>query len=109
MKNFLLIGSIMVSLSLLIVLYAVPAFAHGPGGYTDFADSGTWESMYQACRDGDLDAMLEGAGEVHEDYSGYIPCFDYDEGSNSPDSEGSPSAGRCKMGYQMGGGMMGWR
>ena len=112
MKNILLVGFVMVSLSLLIAVYAIPAFAHGPGGDTGSADGGAWEAMYRTCQDGDWEAMLEAAGEVHEDYSGYMPCFGYYASNNGADYETTPSNGRGEMGYHMGGGMMGmmgWR
>jgi hypothetical protein len=110
MKRILLIGLIMASMSLLIAVFAIPAFAHGPGGKTGSTDNGEWEAMYEACLSGDWGAMIEAAKEVHENYSGYMPCFGYNEGTGGYNEESqSPSSGWGEIGHHMGGGMMGWR
>jgi len=62
--------------------------------------------MHDACEDGDWDAMVEAAEEVHEDL-GYAPCHGYDY----PASEDwNPNRWSGTMGGHMGGwsGMMGW-
>lgn len=82
MKRILLVGLVVASLGLLAAGFAIPAFAHGPGGGEAApADQDAWEAMYEACVNGDWEAMAEAAEEAHGD----------------------------GMGGHMGGGMMGWR
>ncbi len=52
MKRLWLIGLIVIVLGLLVAGFAVPTFAHDPGG-------GAWEEMHQACESGDYEAMAE--------------------------------------------------
>ena len=100
MKRILLIGLLVVALSL-IAGFAVPAFAHGPAeGDSATPEQDTWWEMHEACEEGDWDAMVEAAEEVHEDL-GYAPCHGYDY--PAPE-DGSPG----RWGGHMGGwgGMM---
>ncbi len=106
MKRILLVGLIIVALSL-AAGFAVPVFAHGPTeGDSGTPDQETWQSMHEACEEGDWQAMVEAAEDVHEGL-GYAPCHGYDY----PTSEdGSPNSWGGVMGGHMGGGggMMGW-
>jgi hypothetical protein len=109
MKKSLSIGLLMAVMSILIAVFAIPAFAHGSGGDTSSKDNGDWEAMYEACLSGDWDAMIAAAEEVHENYSGYMPCFGYDEGTGgSTGGSQSFSGGWRGAGHHMGGGIMGW-
>jgi len=95
MKRILVIGLVMATLGL-AGSFAIPAFAHDPG---DGAAGGSaWETMHEACANGDWEAMTEAAEEVHGANPGEAPCpGDYD-------GEGGHMGGGM-----MGGGMMGWR
>ena len=106
MKRILLVGLIIVALSL-AAGFAVPIFAHGPAeGDSGTPDQETWQSMHEACEEGDWQTMVEDAEEVHEGL-GYAPCHG-DDYSTSED--GSPNSWGGMMGGPMGGGggMMGW-
>ena len=100
MKKFLLIGSIVLVLGLLIAGFTTPIFAHGPDDGTTPASEEAWEAMHEACESGDWEAMTEAAEKVHgEDYD-HMPYHDEDDYA-SPNHWGG-------MGGHMGGGMMGW-
>ena len=83
MKKLLLLGSILLVLGLTIAAFAIPLFAHDSAdGEGTPADETAWEAMHEACENGDWDAMLKAAEEVHgEDFddmpyhndSGYDP------------------------------------
>ena len=66
MKKLLLIGSIVLVLGLLVVGFTTPIFAHSPddGGATP-ADDGAWETMHEACENGDYEAMAEWYAQCH--------------------------------------------
>jgi hypothetical protein len=65
--------------------------------------------MYEACLSGDWGAMIEAAEKVHENYSGYMPCFGYNEGTSGYTEESQSFSGGWRgTGHHMGGGMMGW-
>ena len=97
MKKFLLLGSIMLVLGLLIVGFVTPIFAHGPddGGATPDGDA-AWEAMHEACENGDWEAMAEAAEEAHGD------DFDHHLGDYAPANRWGG------MGGHMGRGMMDW-
>jgi hypothetical protein len=101
MKKLLLIGSIVLVLGLLIAGLTAPIFAHGPddGGATT-ADEETWETMHEACEDGDWEAMAEAAEELHGEDFDHMPCHDEDDHA--------PANHWGGMGGHMGRGMMGW-
>jgi len=106
MKRILLVGLIVAALSL-TAGFAVPVLAHGPTeGDSGTPDQETWQAMHDACENGDWDAMVEAAEEVHEDL-GYAPCHGHDYPASE---DGSRSSWRGTMGGHMGGwgGMMGW-
>lgn len=82
-----------IALLSLIIFAAVPALAHGPSdGETD---DGTWNAMYEACENGDYQAMADAAEEYHETYDNH--CFVEDA---ADDWDGH-------MGGMMGGGWSG--
>ncbi len=100
MKKFLLIGSIVLVLGLLVIGSTTSIFAHGPNddGATP-ANEEAWEAMHEACESGDWEAMAEAAEEAHgEDYD--MPYHDEDDYA--------PANRWGGMGGHMGGGMMGW-
>ena len=101
MKKFLLIGSILLVLGLLIVGWATPIFAHSPddGGATP-ADEEAWEAMHQACEKGDWEAMVETAEEIHGEDFDSMPYHDETPYTHT-NHWGS-------MGGHIGRGMMGW-
>ncbi len=102
MKRILLVGLVVASLGLLAAGFAIPAFAHGPGGgEATPADQDAWESMHEACETGDWEAMAEAAEEVHGEDFGDMPC--HGDGDNRWDGMGGHMGGGM-----MGGGMMGW-
>ena len=102
MKRILLVGLLVASLGLLVAGFAIPVFAHGPGGGEAApADQDAWESMHEACETGDWEAMAEAAEEVHGEDFGDMPC--HGDGSNHWGMGGHMGGG------MMGGGMMGWR
>lgn len=106
MKKFLLIGSVIAILSLLTVFWAVPALAQGTENEElTPADPRTWESMHEACEEGDWEAMAEAAEEVHKDL-GYLPCHSDDYPATEDGSQVLPNRWGG-MGGHMGGGMMG--
>lgn len=110
MGKTLLTSLLMAGMSLLIAVFAIPAFAHEPGVETITTDDVEREAMYYACLTGDWEAMIETAEEIHGNYLGYMPCFGYNEGTDGYDEESqSPSSGWGGIGHHMGGGMMGWR
>ena len=80
MKKYLLIGSVLAILTLLMAVFVIPVLAHGPeDGETVPADQEAWEAMHEACEDGDWEAMAETAEEVHgKDFSS-MPCHDEDD------------------------------
>jgi len=101
MKKFLLIGSILLVLGLLIVGLATPIFAHSPdGGGDTLADEEAWEAMHEACEEGDWEAMAEAAKEVHGEDFDAMPCHGEDGYTHTSHRGG--------MGGHMGRGMMGW-
>jgi len=106
MKRILLVGLIIAALSL-TAGFAVPVFAHGPTeGDSGTPDQETWQTMHEACEEGDWDAMVEAAEEVHGEDFGTMPC--HDEGYY-PSDEGERvyPRGWGGMGGHMGGGKMG--
>ena len=108
MKRILLIGSVLAVMGLLIAL-ALPALAHGPANGTTTSTQGqAWEDMYDACQNGDWEAMEEAARQMHsEDYDG-MPCHEEYDGTTGEESETSGSGWSGTGGSHMGGGMMGW-
>ncbi len=77
MKKLLLIGSIVLVLGLLIVGSTTFIFAHGTeDGGTTPANEAAWETMHEACENGDWEAMAEAAEEVHGEDFGYMPYHD---------------------------------
>lgn len=72
MKKLLLIGSIILTLGLLIVGTTTPIFAHGPDdSEATAAEEETWEAMHEACERGDWDAMAETFKQIHGDSMPY--------------------------------------
>jgi hypothetical protein len=108
MKRILLVGLVVAGLA--VVGYAIPVFAHGPGGAeTSTINQGTWEAMYEACQAGDWEAMTEAAEAVHGDNFGSMPY--HGEGNYAPEEGGQVPADHWGGGgtqHHMGGGMMGW-
>ena len=98
MKKLLLIGSIMLVVGLLIVGFATPIFAHGPGdGGATLENEEAWEAMHEACANGDWEAMAEAAEEVYGEDMPHYGEDDYDHQRWGG------------WGGHMGGGMMGWQ
>lgn len=101
MKKILVIGTLIAILSL-GAAFAVPAFGDSPTeGDSGTPDQQTWQPMHEACEEGDWDAMLEAAEEVHEGL-GYASCHGYGYPASEEGNAGS-------RGGMMGGGMMGGR
>ena len=106
MKRILLVGLVIAVLSL-VAGFAVPVFAHGPtDGDEGSPDQETWQAMHEACEEGNWEAMVEVAEDVHEGLS-YAPCHGYEYPFSD---DGSPNSWGGTMGGHMGGlsGMMGW-
>ncbi len=77
MKKWLLIGSIILVLGLLIVGSTTFIFAHGPEDGEDTpANEAAWEAMHEACENGDWEAMAKAAEEVHGEDFGDMPYHD---------------------------------
>jgi hypothetical protein len=104
MKRFLLISLVVVGI---ISGFAIPVLAHGPGGGEAVPTSqDAWQAMWEACINGDWEAMAEAAEEIHGEASGHMPGHSYDapeEGDKWPATRWSETGGH------MGGGMMRWR
>jgi hypothetical protein len=111
MKKFLLIGSMVAALTLLAG-FAIPVFAHRPAEEETAAEYlEAWETMHEACEEGDWEAMAEIAEQVHRGDVSSMPCHgegDYSskEGVRAP-SDGSGGMGGGMRGGNWGG-MMGW-
>lgn len=73
MKKWLLVGSVVLVLGLLLAGFTTPIFGHSPddSGAT-FADEGAWEAMHEACESGDWQAMAEAAEQVHGEDFGHM-------------------------------------
>jgi hypothetical protein len=101
MKKILLIAVALTALSLLIVGFAIPVFAHGPEDQEGSPIlQGEWDAMHEACEDGDWETMAEAAEQLHGDDFESMPCHgdftgDYSHWDGMQD--------------HMGWGMMGWR
>jgi len=106
MKRIILIGSTLIVLGLLAA-WSIPALAHGLGtGQTTSNNDKAWENMYEACQNGDWEAMAEAAREVHGEDFGNMPYHE-DYSGNPDENGGTYSESRNEMGNHMGGGMMG--
>ncbi len=110
MKKLLLASLALAGLGLLVVAFAIPAFANGEDNTpatTQTKDA--WETMYKACENGDWQAMAEAAKEAHGEDFGYMPCHSENPGESGA-STGNTTNGWGDMGDHMGGGMMhnGW-
>ena len=106
MRGILITGLVIILVGALTVL-AIPVLAHGQTeGDKGTVDQETWETMHEACEEGNWDAMVEAAEEVHEEL-GYAPCHGDDYQSSE---DGNPNSWGGMMGGHMGGsvGMMGW-
>ncbi|MDP2917374.1 MAG: hypothetical protein Q8O16_05525 [Dehalococcoidia bacterium] len=90
MKKILIIGLSAVAVILLSVFLIVPIFAQDKNPPAD-----VWQDMYQACQEGDWQAMNDTMQETHGD-NGWN-CHD----TNTPPVQGQGNAS------QGGGGMMG--
>ncbi len=102
MKKWLLVGSMMLVLGLLIAGFTTPIFAHGPddsGATTD--NDKAWETMQEACGSGDWEAMAEAAEEAHGEDFDDMPC--HNENDYAPANHWGGVGGH--MGSR---GMMGW-
>ena len=95
MKKALLIFVVIVGLVMLVV--SVPVLAHGPDDGVGAPSEQSWEAMYEACQNGDWDAMAEAAEEFHGE----------DFGLMHGDGEGMGTHMGGMSGH-MSGGMMGW-
>lgn len=106
MKKILLGGSLIAGLCLLGASFAIPAFAHEPGGgEATLTNQEVWEGMHEACEVGDWDAMAEATEEIHGEGFGYMPC--HHEGYYTHEDESqAPANPRGGMWDHMGGGMM---
>jgi hypothetical protein len=105
LKRLLLIGSLVTVISLLIVGFAIPLFAHdSDDDGAKREDEATWEVMHEACEEGDWEAMIEAAEELHGEDSDLMPY--HDEG-HYHDAQAT-HYGWGGMGGHMGRGMMGW-
>lgn len=133
MKKIILIGAAVASLTALIVFFALPVLAQGPGaGGATPPNQDAWQAMHEACLKGDWEAMARAAEEIHSN-SGCISQTDeywdmYEHmnggcdqigGSTSSDEQstnnissytGNSQNGKGGMmgGGMMSGGMMGW-
>ena len=106
MKKFLVIGGMAVLLLLLAVFWAVPTLAAGPDNAEPTpTEQATWDKMHEACKEGDWDAMMQAAGEVHGNDISAMPC--HDENNTSPDEEGQFPSHHSDMDGGMMGGHMG--
>jgi hypothetical protein len=106
MKRILFVGLIITALSL-VAGFASPVFAHSSSeGDSRTSDPEIWKAMYEACEQGDWEAMAEAAEEVHQSV-GYAPCHNYEY---QPSNYWRPNSWGGMMGGHMGGwgGMMGW-
>jgi hypothetical protein len=106
MKKVLVVALVVATLGSLAG-FAIPVLADGPeGGGTIPADQEAWETMHEACEEGDWEAMAEAAEEVHGEDLGSMPC--HGEGYPTPEDEVRvPTSGWGGMGGHMGGGMIG--
>ena len=104
MKKVLIIGLTIVALSLLTV-FAIPVFAHGPAeGDSEIPEQETWQTMHEACEEGDWEAMAEAAEGFHEE-TGYGDCHGYGTGDGGPASGWGGMTGSNTAGWD---GMIGW-
>ncbi len=87
MKRFLVIGSVVLVVGLIVAGFAIPTLAHGPEGEDTPINQEAWEAMHEACENGDWEAMAEAAEEAH--------------------GEDGDHMGGGMMGGNMGGSMMG--
>lgn len=108
MKRAWLIG--MIALGAMAVGIAIPAFADGPSTADDDVPTATtWERMYDACRNGDWEAMAEAADDLHGPGFEDMPCHAGLENTTGDENPSGATRGyRDHMGRgMMGGGMMG--
>ena len=99
MKKILFICMAIAGLGLLIAGLAIPAFAHGADDTTKPDDG--WSAMYEACQDGDWEAMEE----LHEE--GFEHMYDHDEDYHMHEDSNATSSGYWGgMSDHMGGGWM---
>jgi len=111
MKKLLLASLALAALGLLVVTFAIPAFANGEGNTSATTQTdGAWETMYQACKNGDWQAMAEAAKELHGEDFGYMPCHSENPGESGTNS-GNTTNSWGNMSDHMSGGMMqnGWQ
>jgi hypothetical protein len=105
MKKILVVILIVVIVSLLA--FAIPAFAHNPNDESgDTTAQRTWEAMHDACEEGDWQAMVGAAEEVHENFD-YALCHD---NGYLDSQDGNPEGWGGMMGGHVGGwgSMMEW-
>lgn len=107
MKKIIVIGSLILTFGLLAG-FAAPVYAHELET-DDLAPQyrESWQTMYEACKEGDWEAMVEAAEEFHEVFD-YTSCHGY-----YPDKEADSASfwgGMMGRGWggHMGRGMMGF-
>ena len=110
MRKTLAVSTIIVALGAVVAAFAVPALAHsGPDGdRTAPPNQEAWDTMYDACVNGDWEGMVE----AMEDVFGDMPCFGGDYYTPNGEETQAPGAGwggGSTGGWSghMGGGMMG--
>ena len=83
MKKLLVIGSIVLVLGLLIGGSTTSIFAHVPeDGEATLANGVVWDTMHEACENGDWEAMAKAAEEAHGEDFGHM--HSHDENSYAP-------------------------
>lgn len=65
MKKLLLIWSVIVVLGAMFVIFGIPALAQTADNVTAPPDQQAWQDMYQACQNGDWNAMADAAQRAH--------------------------------------------
>ena len=99
MKKMVLFTVGVVLLIMVIIFTVVPAFAHGPSDRN--TDHGTWDAMHEACENGDYQAMVDAAEEIHEDLGD--TCYGEDDYTDGGSVGGHMGGGMTGSGW---GGMM---
>jgi len=109
MKRMLGVGLIGAGLAVLIVGFAIPAFAHGPGGEdTAPVSRDAWEAMYEACIGGDWGVMAEAMEAIHDRHSAGMPCFNNSFESHDEGTQATETGWRGSGGHMDGGMMSGY-
>ncbi len=88
MKKLLLIGSLIVVMGALFIIFGMPALAQRSDNVTP-PNQQAWQDMYQACRNGDWSAMADAAQRAHGDnWNGMMGGWSNPSGGNSGTGSG---------------------